>query len=258
MAAPIPTFTADTAPRDALLLALDWLADVVPDVTVVRSRGALRRSRGTVRVQVRLQSSTYSRRGVGTRASVYVNVSDTALARWRAANPDLTWRTGDYVYSSGTLSPSVQLYGDEPGYRTLADLPGLLESDWLPTLDMFDSPQRLAEEFEPAHLSTFTCMEWMVFRGDVGSARRLLERYLDAHPTTRARLDEGRAAGLPPEGSPIRDELKDRWGPTLETLGILAPGEPLPGVPPDMLPEPVDGAAQIRAILSEFGRVTEV
>jgi hypothetical protein len=255
--APIPIFTADTAPRDALLLTLDWLADVVPDVTVVRSRGSLRRSSGTVQVQVRLQSSTHSRRGVGTWVNVYVSVADKGLARWRDANPDLTWRTGDYVYSSGTLSPPVQLYGDEPGYRDLAELPDLVEAECLPRLGWFDSPQRLAEEFDPAHLSTFTCMEWMVFRGDVASARRLLERYLEAHPSTRTRLEEGRAAGLPPKGSAIRDELRDRWGPTLETLGIVAPGEALPGVPSELVPDPVDDTTQVRAVLSELGRVTE-
>jgi hypothetical protein len=206
-------------------------------------------------VWVRLQSSTWSRRGIGTWVNLYVSVHDTAFARWRAEHPQLTWRTGDYVYATGTMSPSLQLFGDEPGYRALQDLPPVLEGEWLPMLDLFESPPRLAVELDPRWLWAFSCMEWMVFRGDPGSARQLLERYLTANPMTRDRLDAGRAAGMPPRGTPIRDELRDRWGPALESLGILAPGEALPGVAREGLPEPTDTAAEVRSILSRFGRV---
>jgi len=251
-----PEFTADTSPRDALRAALGWLAEVVPDVRAVLSQSALRRSRGPMSVRVRLQSSTWSRRGTGTWVSLYVSVWDRAFGTWRATHRDLTWCTGELIHGTGRIGPDLQLFGSEPGYRTLADLPEVIETAWLPALDVFESPERAAREFDPGSTGAFSCMEWLVFRGDVGSARLLLERYLDAHPLARDRIDAGRAAGPPPAGTPIRDELTERWAPALETLGILAPGEPLPGVPPEVLPEPEDAAAELGRLLGGLGRVT--
>ena len=63
---------------------------------------------------------------------------------------------------------------------------------------------------------------------------------------------------MPPPGTPIRNEITERWAPTLETLGVLAPGEPLPGEAPADQPEPVDAREEIVGILRRFGRVTEV
>lgn len=121
---------------------------------------------------------------------------------------------------------------------------------------MFDTPTRLAREYDVRRTFAFSCMEWAVHRGDVDAARTLLKRYLDAHPAARSRLDDARAAGLPPRGTAIRNEL-DWWGPTLETLGILSPGEPLPGTPRPKFPT-VGERSRLRAILSEFGCVTEI
>lgn len=226
---PPPQPTADTGPRDAVRMTLAWLADVIPDCRAVASRGALRRDRGTVHLDVELRSSTWSRRGVGTWVRLYPVVHDSAFARWRRDHPDRTWRSGDVVHSSGALPGAVQLYGDEPGYRSVAELPALLADELLPRLDMFESPARLARELDVAWPSTFTCIEWAVSRGDIAAARLLLERHLDEHPGARDVIEAGRADGVPPSGTPIRDELRERWAPALETLGVVAPGEPLPG-----------------------------
>ena len=253
-----PVFDADTVPKDALRATLDWLEVAVPDCTALRSGGRVRRVRGSVRAEVWLQSSTYSRRGAGTWVNLYLSVRDQAFARWRAENPQRTWRSGDYVWTSGSIGRGAQLFGPLEGYLSLPELRDRVEHEWLPVLDLFDSTQRLAEELDVSHTPTFNVIEWLVFRDDVASARRLLERYLDLHPVVRPLIDQGRAAGLPPEGTPIRNEITERWAPTLETLGVLAPGEPLPGVPPEVMPEPVDGRAEILGILGQLGRVTEV
>lgn len=245
-------------PKDAVRATLEWLEAVIPDCTALRSEGALRRTRGSVSARVRLQSSTHSRRGAGTWVNVYLNVRDHAFARWRAKNPERTWRSGDYVWSSGCIGPGAQLFGPLEGYLTLPELREGIEHEWLPVLDQFDSTARLAEVFDVRHTPTFNVIEWLVFRDDVAAARRLLERYLDLHPTVRPLLDEGRAAGMPPPGTAIRNEITERWAPALETLGVLAPGEPLPGVPPAVVPEPVDDRTEVLGILSRFGRVTEV
>lgn len=253
-----PRFDDETVPRDALRAALEWLEQTVPDCRARRSAGSVRRVRGSLSAEVRLQSSTYSRRGAGVWVTPYLNVQDKDFGRWRAAHPDRTWRSGDYVWSSGSIGPGVQLYGPLEGYISLPELRDRIEREWLPVLDMFDSTGGLAEKLDVSHTPTFNVVEWLAFRDDLAAARRLLERYLDAHPVVRTILDEGRAAGLPEPGTPIRNEIRERWAPTLETLGVLAPGEPLPGVPPEVLPEPVDGRAEVLGILSSFGRVTEV
>ena len=253
-----PVFDDDTVPKDALRATLDWLAAVVPDCKAVRSAGKVRRTRGSVAVEVRLQSSTYSRRGAGAWVNLYVSVHDKAFARWRSDHPDLTWRTGDYLWSSGTIGPGAQLFGPLEGYLTIEQLRDRVEHVWLPMLDLFDSTARVAEEFDVRHTTTFNVVEWLVFREDVAAARRLFERYLEVHPAVRTLIDQGRAAGMPEPGTPIRNEITERWAPTLETLGVLAPGEPLPGVPPADLPEPVDAKAEILGILGTLGRVTEV
>lgn len=255
-----PTISPSTAPRDALNQALAWLAEVVDDVAVVRSKQVLRRTRGPVHLEVNFRSSYYSRREIGAWADLSVQVRDTGFGRWRSQHPELVWRTSGLVHSTGSLPPDVVLYGDEAGYRQLADLPELIRSGLLPMLDMFDSPARLASEYDTRRsiaAFVFSCMEWAVYKGDIEAARTLLTRYVDgAHPAMRARIDQARAAGRPPRGTAIRHDF-DRDAPTLETLGILAPGEPLPGSPgPDI---PVrDSKSRLRAILSEFGRVAEV
>ena len=253
---PVPD--EDTAPKDALRATLDWLEQVVPDCQAVRSAGKVRRTRGSVSVEVRLQSSTYSRRGAGAWVNLYVGVRDKAFAHWRSDHPELTWRTGDHVWSSGSIGPGAQLFGPLEGYLTLEQLREKIEHDWLPMLDLFDSTTRVAEAFDVRHTTTFNVVEWLVFRDDVAAARRLFERYLDVHPAVRPLIDAGRAAGMPPPGTPIRNEITERWAPTLETLGVLAPGEPLPGEAPADQPEPVDAREEIVGILSRFGRVTEV
>lgn len=257
---PPPEPTADTAPADAVRMTLAWLAAVVPDCRAVVSRGVLRRTRGTLHLDVRFQSSTWSRRGTGTWVTLYPVVRDSAFARWRREHPDRTWRSGDVVHSSGALRGGVQLYGDEPGYRCVAELPGLLEGQVLRRLDMYESPARLARELDVAWSSTFPCMEWAVSRGDTAAARVLLERYLEAHPAARETIEAGRAAGMPAPGTPIRDELRERWAPALETLGIVAPGEPLPGEPVVVAAdraEPTDLVTEVRALLGGLGRVSE-
>lgn len=251
-------FDADTVPKDALRATLDWLEAMVPDCKAVRSAGKVRRTRGSVWVEVRLQSSTYSRRGAGTWVNIYLSVRDKAFARWRSDHPQLTWRTGDYVWSSGSIGPGAQLFGPLEGYLTIEQLRDRIEHEWLPVLDQFDSTTGLAEELDVSHTPTFNVIEWLAYRDDLASARRLLERYLDLHPQVRPLIDQGRAAGLPAGGTPIRNEITERWAPTLETLGVLAPGEPLPGRPPTEMPEAVDAAAELRGLLSRFGRVTEV
>jgi len=253
-----PVFDEDAVPKDALRATLEWLEAVVPDCKALRSGGRIRRVAGSVRAEVWLQSSTYSRRGAGTWVNVYLSVRDKAFARWRAENPQRTWRSGDYVYSSGSIGRGAQLFGPLEGYLSLPELRDRIEHEWLPVLDMFESTGRVAEEIDVSHTPTFNVIEWLVFRDDLAAARRLFERYLDGHPTVRPLLDQGRAAGMPPPGTPIRNEITERWAPTLETLGVLAPGEPLPGVPPEVMTEPVDAKAQILGILSTFGRVTEV
>ena len=253
-----PVFEADTVPKDALRSALDWLEVTVPDCRALRSGGRLRRVRGSVRAEVWLQSSTYSRRGAGVWITPYLSVRDKDFGRWRAAHPERTWRTGDYVWSSGGIGPDVQLYGPLDGYISLPELRDRIEHEWLPVLHRFDSTSRLAEEFDVSHTPTFNVIEWLVFRDDLASARRLLERYLAAHPAVRPLIDQGRAAGLPPKGTPIRNEITERWAPTLETLGVLAPGEPLPGVAPEVMPQPVDGRAEILEMLGRLGHVTEI
>lgn len=251
-------FDEDTVPKDALRATLEWLEAVVPDCKALRSGGRVRRVRGSVRAEVWLQSSTYSRRGAGTWVSLYLSIRDSAFARWRTEHPERTWRKGDYVWSSGSMGPGAQLFGPLEGYLTLEQLRDKIEHEWLPVVDLFDSTARVGEEHDVRHTSTFNVIEWLVFRDDLAAARRLFERYLDVHPAVRPLIDQGRAAGMPPPGTRIRNEITERWAPTLETLGVLAPGEPLPGVPPETMTEPVDARAEFLGILSKFGRVTEV
>jgi len=244
------------APRDAVHLALTWLAEIFEGPMVIRSKQALRWTRGTVQLEVHLQSSTYSRREVGAWASLSVQVLDPGFARWRSRNPDLTWRSGPLIHASGSLPPSVALYGDDTGHRRLDELPTLIRNDLLPLLDVFETPSKMAGQYGVASTWVFSCMEWAVYRGDIEAARLLLTRHVDgAHPAKRARLDQARAAGLPARGTPIQNDL-DWWGPTLEKLGILAPGEPLPGTAGPAVPLR-DERLRVATILSEFGHVTE-
>src|SRR4051812_20272660 len=94
-----PTIPPSTAPRDALNLALDWLAGELEDVSVVRSKKVLRRTRGQVQLEVRFQSSTYSRREVGAWVSLSAQVRDIGFGRWRSQRPEPAWRTSSLVHS---------------------------------------------------------------------------------------------------------------------------------------------------------------
>ena len=253
-----PVFDEGTVPKDALRATLEWLEAVVPDCRAVRSAGIVKRVRGPLWIQVRLQSSSWSRRGAGTWVDPSLTVWDKGFGRWRADHADLTWQKGDYVYSDHALvRPGVQLFGPLPDYASLADLKEGIERKWLPLVDLFGSTSRLAEELPAVH-TRFSTIQWLVYREDVPAARRLLERYLDHSPSLRQAIDEGRAAAVPPPGTPIRNEIRELWGPYLERLGVLAPGEPLPGVPPEVIPEPVDSRAEILGILGQLGRVSEL
>ncbi|WP_344042368.1 hypothetical protein [Nocardioides panacihumi] len=252
-----PIIDPDVAPRDAIHVALTWLAEIYEGATVIRSKQALRWTRGTAQLELHFQSSTYSRREIGAWAHLRVQVLDPGFGRWRARNPNLTWRTGPLVHSSGTLPPSVVLYGDGAGSRRLDDLPAFIGTDVLPLLETFASPARLASDYDLGAMSVFSCIEWSAYKDDIDAARLLLTRHVDgAHPALRARLDQARAAGLPAPGTPIANDI-DWWGPTLERLGILAPGEPLPGTAgPDVAIR--NESSRIAAILSEFGHVVDV
>ncbi len=113
--ATIPDFPPTEAPRDALRHALEYLAEVVPDVQLVRSRNLLRRTRGTTRLHLWFQSSNWSRRGIGVWLTMNGSVHDKAFGAWRAEHPELTGRKGDFLTTFGRLGPGIQLYGPLEG-----------------------------------------------------------------------------------------------------------------------------------------------
>jgi hypothetical protein len=226
--ATIPDFPPTEAPRDALRRALEYLADVVPDVQLVRSRNLLRRTRGTTQLHLWFQSSTWSRRGIGVWLTMNGSVHDKAFGAWRAENPELTGRKGDFLTTFGRLGPGIQLYGPLEGYRPLAELPSFIVDDALPRLDWFESPARALAEMpaQERRNSLRHLVEWAVSRGEPDVALELMRRSFDEVPAMRERTDEHRRTGVP-KGTPGGNAL-DMLGPAITRMGLLAPDEPLP------------------------------
>ena len=224
----LPQFPPTEAPRDALRRALEYLADAVPDVQLVRSRNLLRRLRGTTRLELWFQSSTWSRRGAGVWCSMNATVYDKALGTWRARHPELTRRTGDFLSTFGRLGPDIQLYGPLPGHRALADVPAFIIDEALPRLDWFESPGRALAEMpaQERRNSLLHLVEWSVSRDEPGAALEMLRRSFDEVPAMRERTDEQRRTGIPP--AMPGGNAADLLGPALTRLGLVAPDEPLP------------------------------
>jgi hypothetical protein len=223
-----PEFPPDEAPRDALRRALEYLADVVPDVELLRSRNALRRTRGTTQLHLRLQSSTWSRRGVGVWLSLNASVHDRTLGRWRADHPQLTRRTGDVVTTFGRLGPDIQLYGPLERHRPFADVPRFIVEEALPMLDWFASPATALAEMPPQRRrnSLDRLVEWAVSRDEREVALDMLRRSFAEVPAMREAVERDRRRGIPP-GTP-GGNAGDILGPAINRLGLLAPDEPLP------------------------------
>jgi hypothetical protein len=224
----LPQFPPTEAPRDALRRALEYLADVVPDVQLVGSRKLLRRVRGTTSLDLWFQSSTWSRRGTGVWCSMNATVHDEALGTWRAANAHLTLRTGDVLTTLGRLGPDIQLYGPLDRHRALADLPAFIVAEALPMLDWFESPARALSDMpaQQRRNSLDRLVEWAVSRDERDVAFELLRRSFAEVPAMRERVERYRRAGVPP-GTPSGN-VGEILGPAIARLGLLAPGEPLP------------------------------
>jgi hypothetical protein len=226
--ATIPDFPPTEAPRDALRRALEYLADVVPDVELVRSRNLLRRTRGTTALQMRFQSSTWSRRGAGVWLGLNASVHDRALGRWRAEHPELTRRTGDVLDSFGRLGAGIQLYGPLERHRPFADVPRYVVEEVLPMLDWFESPATALAEMpaQQRRNSLGRLVEWAVSRDEREVALELLRRSFAEVPAMREAVERDRRSGIPP-GTPSGNAA-DLLGPAINRLGLLAPDEPLP------------------------------
>lgn len=224
----MPEFSPDEAPRDALRRALEYLADVVPDVELVRSRNLLRRTRGTTALHLRFQSSTWSRRGAGVWLSLNVSVRDRALARWRGEHPELTRRTGDVLTSFGRVGPGIQLYGPLERHRPFEDVPRFIVEEALPMLDWFASPATALAEMpaQQRRNSLDRLVEWAVSRDERDVALELLRRSFAEVPAMRAAVEHDRQSGIP-AGMPSGN-AGDMLGPAINRLGLLAPDEPLP------------------------------
>jgi hypothetical protein len=228
MAAAVPDFSPTEAPRDALRRALEYLADVVPDVQLVRSRNLLRRVRGTTRLHLWFQSSTWSRRGAGVWCSMNATVHDKALGAWRAEHPELSRRKDDFLTTFGRLGPDIQLYGPLDRHRALADVPAFLVEEALPRLDWFETPARALADIpaQERRNSLLHLVEWAVSRGDRDAALEMLRRSFDEAPAMRERAEEQRRTGIP-EGMPSGNAA-ELLGPAITRMELVALDEPLP------------------------------
>jgi hypothetical protein len=224
----VPEFPPTEAPRDALRRALEYLADVVPDVQLVRSQKLLRRTRGTTRIHLRFQSSTWSRRGAGVWCSMNASFYDKALGAWRTKNPDMTRRTGDFLTTFGRLGPDIQLYGPLERHRALADVPRFIVEEALPKLDWFETPARALADMpaQERRNSLRHLVEWAVSRGEPDVALEMMRRSFDEVPRMRESTAHQLRTGVP-LGMPGGNAL-DMLGPTITRLGLLAPDQPLP------------------------------
>jgi hypothetical protein len=225
---PVPTFGETDRPKDAVKRALEFLAEAVDDVALVRSRSTLRRVRPPVRMEVHLRGSTWSRRGAGVWCRLSVTVHDDLHGAWRKTHPELTLHRGDLVATFGVVGRSIQLFGPLEGQQTLADVPGFLLREVLPVLDCFESPARAAADLPAQERlnNLLRLVEWAVAREDRAAALEMLRRSFDEMPDMRERTEEQRRTGIP-EGTPSGN-ASDLLGPAITRLGLLAPDEPLP------------------------------
>lgn len=223
-----PDFPPTEAPREALRRALSYLAEVVPDVELVRSRNLLRRVRGSTQLHLRFQSSTWSRRGAGVWLSLNVTVHDRTLGRWRAEHPELTQRTGDVLTAFGRIGPGIQLYGPLERHRPFDDVPRFIVEEVLPMLDWFASPATAlaAMPAQQRRNSLDRLVEWAVSRDERDVALELLRRSFAEVPAMRERVERDRRTGIPP-GTPSGN-AGDMLGPALSRLRLIDPDEPLP------------------------------
>jgi hypothetical protein len=167
---PAPRFAITDWPGDIVDRSGQWLAEQLGWRWVKNRRDVEVRAGRQVR-RLGLQSSTWNRAGVATRASTRVIVLDPALRTWREAHPASTvlpvsaYAAWPHVYNALLINVDLDLAQVEcsglpqrfPALRAmrLDEFAAAFRERVLPVLELFQSPSLVAREL-PASMMTGT------------------------------------------------------------------------------------------------------
>ncbi|SDZ60536.1 hypothetical protein SAMN05421684_7063 [Asanoa ishikariensis] len=217
-------------PREVVLAAGDWIASQLQQDGFVwlPSRLTLQRSVGSVRHQIHVQPDTYNRRGGPIAVQAMLNVRDTALRRWRKANPQLVFDPdNDYVcghflgYATGRANG--YLYGDfrdgeidlsSPGERErhLDAFVATVRQSVLPWFAEASDPDLIVESRAADMTSSPACIvDWLASRGRIDLVPVYVARYVERHPE----WDEGVRRGVALAADGQRPEYSTNWADVL-------------------------------------------
>ena len=201
-----PTFAATDRPSFIVDAFGGWLSTEMDGFRWIKSRRVLARSALTQRHEVALQTSTWSRAGVGTWVSPRVSVFDDRLAKWRLADPSVSAFADaeiepPCVYSSllvNAVSSFVSV--DLSGLPQPPELKGASQAEFVtyvadvvvPVLDAFNEAASLVAALPESWLSMIGAgtVEWALACGDADAATELIRRSIGQPLRAQQRLDE--------------------------------------------------------------------
>lgn len=191
-----PAFGLNDRPADVLDGAGRWLATSLPGFRWVKSRQDVERKTPPQVHRVALQSSSWSRAGVGTFVSPRLIVLDDRLLRWRKRNRELSpvrdpetsfpmvfnslfvnflqpWSSFE---ASGLPQPS-----DGPRAVNLAEFLRCITAHVLPVLDDFAHPGTVVSGLPTTWWGMVDAgtVEWSLACGDRDSAAAIIHRHLE-------------------------------------------------------------------------------
>jgi hypothetical protein len=191
---PAPRFTADDRPADILDTSGRWLAEEL-GWRWVKSRHTAEILTGSLTLQLRLQSSTWSRAGLATWTRTRVIILDKDLQSWRLARPRETVFPDSHLppFACNTMLASVipelgdvELSGllqqrPAPHMISFAEFVVSFRDDVLPVLDLFRSSRLLANKLPNSWFTTIDSgmIEQALARNDPESASALIRKYME-------------------------------------------------------------------------------
>jgi len=236
-----PAFAAEDKPKSIVAAAGAWVAGEMGDgFTFKRSKSELARKVGDRTEAIVLQSSTWSRGGVGTWVAARVMVTDQRVRDWltNAANElKALFPSSGFVFNSMLVNleiHDIELYGpfrkQEPGnWLSLTEFVEVLRTQVLPHVVLLRESPLIAAEKLPirwiwASVESLFC--WSMAQGDRNAARLFLSRYLQATPMYRRNFDRGRQLAVVDEAPSGGNSLVALgWGAVRS--GVLLVDEPV-------------------------------
>lgn len=222
-----PTFSPAAAPAQLVHTAGDWLADhMEPGTRYLRSKRDVVRQEGDRSVGLTLQTSTWSRAGVGTWVQPRIWARDQRVRVWElqrmAHGP--RWDPQGLIFSTLVLNLgapiSVELHGPLRSAQpsTTASFPEFWEQyqrDFAPRMQLFWGTPAQAVAVLPARWIEVSCESlfyWAAAYEDVPTMRLLIEHYRTHSPGSGKNFVEGVRLGLTGDPEPQTNNVAMRFG----------------------------------------------